>query len=247
MPAKLVQSMGSKDECDLNAITNSVVDDVINVVKDQKRYFIVAHSYGTISAMKLASTLEKRGKLGHVVIIDGAPRYLIKLLHGLRRNTSQTDNLENDLIMILFTHLCNADQLDGFIKRLTNCDKLSSKVELIGDFVTPEMKATYSAKYLFNVTVAVLNRLKALVKFNVQLDHTDELTAVMESKLKSPITLIRPTQTSIADISEDYDLHKYSECEVCVKYVDGNHLTVIENVELSNILNDLITSDMGES
>lgn len=247
IPAKLLQLMSSKDECDLNAIANSVRDDVIKLFDHQKRYFIVAHSYGTICALKLASVLEKRGKLGQVVIIDGAPRYLVKLLQGIRRNTSQTENLENDLIMVCFAHFCNSDQLDEFIKKLANCDKLSSKMELIADFVSVEFKTTYSAKYLVNVIVAVLNRLKALAKFNVLLDNTDELTAVLDSKLKSPITLIRPSQTVISDISKDYDLHKYSECEINVKYVDGNHLTVIENVELSNILNGLTSSELIES
>lgn len=247
VPAKLVQLMGSKDECDLNAITNSVRDDVIKLVDNQKRYFIAAHSYGTITALKLASALEKRGKLGQVVIIDGSPRYLVKLLQGIRRSTSQTDNLENDLIMICFAHFCNSDKIDEFIKRLANCDKLSAKEELFTDFVSAEFKTTYSAKYLVNLIVAVLNRLKALAKFNVLLDNTDELTAVLDTKLKSPITLIRPTQTVISDISEDYDLHKYTECEINVKYVDGNHLTVIDNVELSNILNGLSSSELIES
>lgn len=247
LPAKLVQLMSSKDECDLNAIANSVRDDVIKLVDSQKRYFVVAHSYGALAALKLASTLEKRGKLGHVVIIDGSPRYLVKLLQGIRRSTSQTDNLENDLIMICFAHFCNSDQLDEFIKKLANCNDLSSKEELIADFVSAEFKSTYSAKYLVNLIVAVLNRLKALAKFNISLDNTDELTAVLDAKLKSPITLIRPTQTVISDISEDYDLHKYSECEVVVKYVDGNHLTVIDNVELSNILNSLTTTELTES
>lgn len=247
VPAKLLQLMGSKDESDLNAIANSVRDEVINFVDKQRRYFIVAHSFGTLTAMKLASSLEQRGKLGQIVIIDGSPRYLIKLLHGIRRSTSQTENLENDLIMILYTHFCNSDQLDGFIKNLSKCDKLSSKVELIANFVSSEFKATYSKAYLLNLIRAVMNRLIALVKFNVLLDNKDELTAVIDTKLKSPITLIRPTQTVIADISEDYDLHKYSECEVNVKYVDGNHLTVIENQGLSYILNELISSEITKS
>lgn len=247
LPAKLVQMMSSKDECDLNAIANSVRDDVIKLVDSQKRYFIVAHSYGAIAALKLASTLEKRGKLGQIVIIDGAPRYLVKLLQGIRRSTSQTDNLENDLIMICFAHFCNSDQLDEFIKKLAHCDSLSSKEELMADFVSTEFKSTYSAKYLINLSVAVLNRLKALAKLNILLDNTDELAAVLDSKLKSPITLIRPTQTVISDISEDYDLHKYTECEINVKYMDGSHLTVIDNPELSNILNGLTSSELIES
>lgn len=247
VPAKLLQLMGSKDANDLNGIANTVRDDVIKLFDSQRRYFIVAHSFGTLTAMKLASSLEQRGKLGHIVIIDGSPRYLVKLLHGIRRSTSQTDNLENDLIMILYMHFCNSDQLDAFIKNLVKHDKLSAKVELIADFVSPEFKATYSKPYLLNLIRAVLNRLIALVKLNVLLDNKDELSAIIDAKLKSPITLIRPRQTAIADISEDYDLHKYSECEINMKYIDGNHLTVIENVELSHILNDLISSEIIKS
>lgn len=239
--------MKSRDETDLDVIANSLIDEVSELFAQQKEYFIVGHSFGTLMAMKLAALLEKQGKLGKIVLIDGSPKYLLKLMEGIRRNASQTDNIENDLIMILYTHFCSCDHIDGFVKKLTNCDSISRKVALVTEFVSTEFKETYSEKYLIDVVVAVLNRLRSLVQLNKKMNESDELTAVIGGQLKSAITLIRPTQTSVADIAEDYDLNKYSENDVNIKYLDGDHLTVIENIELSNILNDLISHEQRES
>lgn len=247
-PAKLIQLMKSGDEIDLDVIANSLIDDVSGIFAQQNEYFIVGHSFGTLIAMKIAALLEKRGQLGQIVLIDGSPKFLLKLLQGIRRNASQTDNIENDLIMIVYVHLCSVDNLDGFIKKLTSCDSLSRKVDLITEFVSNKFKSNYSEKHLRNIIVAVLNRLKYLVRLNVQMnDAMEEHTAVIDARLKSPITLIRPTQKSVADITENYDLQEYSEGGVNIRYVDGNHLTVIENVELSNILNELSSRGPRES
>lgn len=239
--------MHSRTECDLSAITNTVITDAIDLFHHQKDYFIVGHSFGSLIALKIASYLEKHGKIGNVVLIDGSPKYLVKLLQGIRRNTSQTDNIENDLILILFTQLSSVDHLDDFVKKLSNCDNLSNKINLIMEYVSNEFRANYSVEHLQNIAVAVFNRLKLLVELDAQMNETNELTAIIDRKLKSQITLIRPTQTSIADISENYDLHKYSECAVNVKYLDGNHLTVIENIELSKTLNEIIAHGLNES
>lgn len=246
-PAKLIQMMKTRTESDLNVISNSLIEEVSASFSHQNEYFIVGHSFGTLIAMKIAALLEKRGKLGHIVLIDGSPKYLLKLMQGIRRNTSQTANIENDLIMILFTHFCSLDHLDGFVKKLSNYDNLSKKIDLITEFVSLEFKAIYSKRYLHNIIVAVFNRLKLLADLNDHINETNELNAVIDTKLKSPITLIRPTQTSVADIADDYDLRTYSECAVNVKYINGNHLTVIENIELSNTLNDLSSHGLSES
>lgn len=250
IPAKLIQLMKTGHESDLNVIANSLIGEVSEVFSQQKKYFIVGHSFGTLIALKIAALLEKRGQLGHVVLIDGSPKFLLKLMQGIRRSApSQTNNIENDLIMILYAHLCSYDQLDGFIKKLTNCGMdLTKKMDLITEFVSNEFTANYSAKYLRSVIVAVLNRLKFLVRLNTQMnDETEECTALIDARLKSPITLIRPTQKSVADIAENYDLHIYSEREVNIKFVDGDHLSVIENVVLSNILNELSAHSSSES
>lgn len=221
----------------LDAIANSVFEELFTSFANQSQYYLVAHSFGTLVALRLASMLEKMGKYGQLILIDGSPGYLHRLAQGLRRASQSNDSLENDLIMVLFTHFCNSDLSEGFLKNLQSCeDNLSKKIDLLGSHVSDEFKSIYSETYLRNIIVAIVNRLKVVMSLNVE---KDALNGVMDVKLKSTITLIRPTQATFADIVEDYDLNKYTEKEVAIKYVDGNHLTVLEHVELTNILNNI--------
>lgn len=235
--------MKSRNEMDLNSIANTVIDEVYQRFADQNEYYIVGHSFGTYIAMKLASMLEKRGKIGHVILIDGSPSHLYRLAHGLRRAV-QTGDAENDLIMVLFAHFCSTDLLDSFAKKLSTCNNLPTKIEIISEFVSTEFKINYSKQYLHNIIGAVLNRLKLVMNLNFE---KNELAGVIDTKLKSFITLVRPTQASFTDIVEDYDLHKYTQQKVNIKYVDGNHLTVLKNIELTNILNKITSQRSNES
>lgn len=227
--------MKSRNEIDLTAICTTVIDDVHQQFANQNEFYIVGHSFGTFVAMKIASMLEKRGKIGHIILIDGSPNHLFRLAQGLHRSI-QTDNPENDLIMILFAHFLSNDRTESFTKKLTACNNLSMKIEVIGEFVSSEFKTNYTKQYLHNIIGAMLNRLKLVMKLNFE---NDSMAGILDAKLKSIITLIRPTQASFTDITEDYDLHKYTEQKVNVKYVDGNHLTVLENIELTHILNGI--------
>ncbi|XP_031638918.1 fatty acid synthase-like, partial [Contarinia nasturtii] len=234
-PSKVLQFMKSQHLTDLNAVVNSVFDEVYQIFSNQAEYCIVGHSFGSLIALKVASMLEKLGKVGRVILIDGSPEYLFRLSEGLHRST-QTGNHENDLIMILFTHFCSSEFLDDFIKKLQACDNLSLKIDLISTYMSTEFKTNYSKKYINDITVAILNRLKIIMSMS---ENKDAMYGIMDVKLKSPITLIRPTQASFADIVEDYDLRKYSEQEITIKYIEGHHLSVLENIELTNILNNI--------
>lgn len=236
IPAKLLQLMKSRNEDDLNEIVNSVIEEIHQSFINQKKFFVVGHSFGTLIALKIASMLENLGQIGHVVLIDGSPEYLQRLAQGLRRAAQTKDSIENDLIMVLFSHFCSSEHLDVVSNKVVASESLTSKIEVISEFALNEFKENYSQQYLHNILVAIFHRLKVVMNLSVK---DDEITAVMDKKLKSAITLIRPTQASFTDIVEDYSLHKYTEHGVTIKYVDGNHLTVLENVELANILNEL--------
>lgn len=242
--SKVLQLMKSRDASDLNGIVNSIIDDVYPIFAHQKEYYVIGHSFGALVAMKIASMLEKMGKIGHVILIDGSPDQLVKLTRGMHRATKIHDNLEDDLITVLFRHFCSSELLDGFIAKLVACENLSRKIELLSGHISSEFKSNYSEKYMLSMLKASFNRLKVIMNLNIE---ADKLANIMDHKLKSTITLIRPTQTSFAQIADDYELHKYSEREIIVKYVDGNHLTVLENIELANILNELTSQTIHES
>lgn len=210
----------------------------------QKEFFIVGHSFGSLIALRIASMLEKLGKVGRLVLIDGSPEYLFRLTHGICQGNHVEGDIENDLFMILYFQICQSESVGDFVKGLIACKDITSKIDCLAQFTTPEFNEKYSKDYLYNVTVAILNRLKIIVTLDI---GKDEMAGFLDTKLKSPITLIRPTEVSFADIEEDYNLNKFSENEVNVKYVEGHHLSVLENIELTNILNDIISQESSQS
>lgn len=241
LPAKVLQLMKSREETTLDAVANSVIQDVYDSFGNQKEFFIVGHSFGTLIAVKIASLLEKRGRVGHIVLIDGSPAYLKRLAQGLVKSAN-VENYTDILFMTIFVHLCRSEFQDTFTETLAKCTDIQEKINLVIGALSEKIKATYSIEYLKKIITAILNRLKVVVSLNVE---GDEINTVMDKKLKSEITLIRPTQVSFADIAEDYDLHKYTEKDVTIKYVDGNHLTVLENNELANLINNITTSNQS--
>lgn len=242
--AKVLQLMKSRDQSDLTGIANSVFDEVSHMFTNQMKYYVIGHSFGTLIALRLASMLEKLGKIGHVILIDGSPEYLLKLAQGVHKATKIHDNLEDDLLMILFLHFCGHDHSDTFATKLVEYKGLLPKIELMTEYVSSEFKANYSKKYLMYHIEAILNRLKIVMSLDV---GDNKVADIVEHKLKSEITLIRPTQASFTKIADNYELQKYTEREVNVKYIDGNHLSVLENIDLANILNEITAEASDKS
>lgn len=243
MTALLLQLMKSRNETTLDGIADSVIDTVYQSFKDQDKFLLVGHSFGTLITLKIAALLEKLGKTGHLILIDGSPAYLKRLAQGLVR-TAQIDNnhIEDLLVMVMFNHFCSSDVRERFVSKLALCGSWHSKIQLILEFVSTELKATYSKDYLANIIVAILNRLKVVISLNLE---NDEVGAVMDTKLKSSITLIRPTQASFTDIVEDYGLHKFTEQPIIVHYIEGGHLSILENVDLAHTINRITDSTLS--
>lgn len=58
-------------------------------------------------------------------------------------------------------------------------------------------------------------------------------------KIRSPIVLIRPTDAIVSDIDEDYELPRCTEGLVTLKFIDGNHQSILENPKLVEIINEM--------
>lgn len=234
--------MESRNEATINGIANAEIDIVHQAFKDQEKYVLVAHSFGTLIALKLAALLEERGKTGHLILLDGSPMYLKRLAQGIVRTARCNEEVEDELITIMFDHFGSTDLRDQFMAKLATCDRWPAKVQIVMDFLSDEFRTTYSVEYLSNIIVAVLNRLKVVVSLHM---GNDELAAVAEVKLKSTITLVRPTQASFSDLVEDYGLQQYTEQPIIVHYIEGHHLSILENAELANTINRITDTTLS--
>ncbi|CAL1671642.1 unnamed protein product, partial [Lasius platythorax] len=57
------------------------------------------------------------------------------------------------------------------------------------------------------------------------------------SRIKSPITLLKPTLSHVYEIEEDYGLHKITQNRVEVHYITGDHLTILKNEKVTAAIN----------
>lgn len=101
--------------------------------------------------------------------------------------------------------------------------RLDKVVEMASD------QYLYSQEYLRTMANCLFARIKMVINYEPESNHV----------LKSPITLVRPTEISIVDVEEDYGIHKLTNGNTNVKYVEGNHLTMLENSKLVQIINEL--------
>lgn len=213
-------------------ITTPLMSDVNECFADQKDFYIIGYSYGCLIAMEIAKALEKSGRKGRIVLLDGAPVYLKCLALGVAKSAAKDENVENALIMVMLKNFSNEILSEAILPKLNDCKDFDSKFQLILELLPDAIKSSNSEAYIKNIMFAMLNRLKALFKIN-----TDEKVN-NDEKINSPILLVRPSNAAVTDIADDYELSNYANGEIIVKYINGNHITILDNDELVGTINE---------
>ncbi|KAI8033272.1 hypothetical protein M5D96_013972, partial [Drosophila gunungcola] len=196
------------------------------ILKQSEPFYVIGYSYGTFVALELAKLLENSGFRGNIMLLDGAPHFLKKLtnLH-LGENFS-----DNNLYDLIFTSIVNQifpeETKESTSEVFYTLDTLSEKMSLFMDYV--EKQNIYSKEYSATMVHAMFKRVKMASSFDL-----DSIR-----KIKSPITLVRPTEVSLHDIDEDYCISLLTSGKVTLKVIEGNHTTMLDNPLLSQIIND---------
>lgn len=99
-------------------------------------------------------------------------------------------------------------------------------------YISLMKKREYSDAYLKEIGFGLINRVKMV------LSEKEEYSG---EKIKSNITLIRPSTNLVVDIDKDYNLNQYTNGQVFVKFMDGNHLTILDNAELYKTIDEIST------
>lgn len=174
--------------------------------------------------MELVRVFESHGNIGKLILVDGSPEF-IKNLMGKYFGDLTDENMLTKIISFILLQLSPEEKQEDLIKKLTNL-VIEDKYKILKEYV--EKHSKYSADYMVNLTKGMINRLKIAYNYEFAM------------KLKSPILLIRPKEISLTDIAEDYGLGKVTSGKVEVKFVDGNHTTILDNLELVQMVNDFV-------
>lgn len=228
LPSYILQLSNTAAEKTIQSITTSIFDAVKSQVFSKKEFFyLVGYSFGSYVTLELARQLEECGMKGHVLLIDGAPNFLKQLSYGHLTTEVNDEVLQMLLVVGIVQNVFPDENPEDLIAALSKCETWEDKVDFLAIY-SKKADTEYSEPYLRNMMEALYNRLKIVFSFD-----TKNVT-----KIKSSITLVRPTEVAVVDIDEDYELSKYTEGSITLKFLEGNHTTMLDNPKLSLIINE---------
>lgn len=203
-----------------------LLQSVKSLFKSSDPYYIVGYSFGALVAIQLASLLEKAGYRGQLTLIDGAPHFLKKLTLAHLGENFKDEDLYTLLLSSIVNQIFPEESTESASEMFMKLETLNDKMIKFMEYVNKQN--LYSREYSEAIVVAMFNRINMAVNYN--------LTEI--EQIKSPITLIRPSEVSMQDIAEDYELSKITKGTVTLKFVEGNHTTMLDNPTLPQYIND---------
>lgn len=200
----------------------------IKALFNKKEFFyLIGYSFGSLLILELARILEECGMMGHVLLIDGSPSFL-KQLSKAKISTEITDESMQLMLTIAIVHnIFPEESPDEIMSKLTVCKTWNDKVSKLCEFGKAS-NSEYTENYLRSMTHGMYRRLKMVMEYDTK----------NVKKIKTGITLVRPTEVAVVEIDEDYELSKYTEGKVNLKFIEGNHITMLDNSKLSDIINE---------
>lgn len=224
----MLQLMSTQNIMSIQEVTKAIFRDVREEVfsKDKENFYLVGYSFGALITIKLAKLLEDLGLRGQIVLVDGAPTFLKKLVVDQMPTMNSDEGVQIVLISGIMRTVFPEEKID-VMQVMKNNPTWEARVEKVIEMATEQY--LYSNDYLRTMANCLFQRIKMVIDYKNEANQT----------LKSPITLVRPTEISIVDVEEDYGIHKLTNGTTSVKYVEGNHLTMLENPKLIQIINEL--------
>jgi fatty acid synthase len=198
---------------------------VAELFDTKEHFYLVGYSFGAFLTLELARMLEESGKKGHVVLIDGAPLFLKKLAVD-QMTTSYSDEA---IQLVLFSGILRnvfPDENINVLTLLKEDQSWDERLDRMLEFCKDQ--SVYSIDYLRKMAYALFQRIKLTLEFDL-----DNVTPI-----KSVVTLVRPNEVSVVDIDEEYGLTRYSKQSIVLKFINGNHITMLENPKLPQIINE---------
>lgn len=205
-----------------------LMQDVLGLYENETTFILIGYSYGAMMTLKLAKTLEEMGKTGKVIIIDGSPELLKRLVTEIPVESENFDESIQKLLLHQAFKLILPTDASGRLAQVVIQKGWEAKLQKIDELYN-DFKL-YKKDYVLKSLSALFNRIKLLLEMDLKYFRPLDST---------PLTLLKPTETSLATINADYGLGIYSPAnEISIHVMNGNHVTIMENVDLPNAINN---------
>lgn len=199
---------------------------ILNVFKTSRRFILISHSFGASVALELARRLEADGLTGRLLLIDGHPVMVKQMGVNAFEGRDITYTTTIDVIMENFLSLILPDMdLANIIETLSKHKSIETKIAAFEGF--PPIRK-FKGSWMREFISGLVNRLSMI------LNASDEAF----ERIRSPVTLVRPNECSSEKESDKSELVKRTKGPVNVTYVDGSHITMLENGNLLVFINN---------
>ncbi|XP_067207291.1 fatty acid synthase-like [Linepithema humile] len=194
-------------------------------LKNEKKVVITGYSFGSILAIELIKRLEATDTKSRLVLIDGAPEYI---MHSeLNMLSAMSDEELQINIMINIIKIYETKISEEVLLELRKCETWEERFEIF---------ATYFLKVNSLLSHSNLQTLYTTIYKNVLAIRQYDSSTL--PRIKSPITLLKPTLSYAPELEEDYGLYKITENKVVVHHVEGNHVTILGNEKVVAVINE---------
>lgn len=192
----------------------------------KKFFYLVSHSFGSLLAIEVARNLEAMNMKGHIISIDGSASFAKQVCIASLQSDDSDKNYEIKLILSVVREINPAEDLKLFAEKLLQHSTWNEKTGCLFNYLQSiNYPVVPSGVDIFN---GVYKKMSGIMSYTFS-----------GSKIKSNITLLRAKSVALANISETYDLDSNTDGKVDVKYLDGSHLTIIQNAAIVDFIKDL--------
>lgn len=202
------------------------MQEIFELFKVDSTFLIISYSFGSLLSLKIASVLEKFGKTGRILLIDGAPKLLKRIVAEQLPENFTIEDVRKMILVIAIQ--VSYQTYDGkIVKAVLDEKSWDDHIKKFIELYPGEIP--YSEEYVTNMLNALVQR--TVIASNLSLDDYPKIR-------KSSCILIRPTEQTVSDMEKDYGLSKYFTTVVNVKFLEGSHATVLDNSKLDDLINN---------
>lgn len=213
----VLQHKNSRTNSTFSDLIDSIVPSVLKLYEKCDRFNIIAHSFGTLIALKMASALETRGLHGKLLLVDGSPKAVAQMMSKFGDSDNAVFDGLNDFLAV---------NNKEFYEKVKKCRSLDEKIEIVRLLQSRSQKFSFAA--IKNAFTTMARKTRFNVEFNANNFKTLENTHLQLARQK-------PTVKN-NEMDHDYGLSDISLRPVDVIFIKGSHSTVLLSAELNKLV-----------
>ncbi|CAG9832335.1 unnamed protein product [Diabrotica balteata] len=229
-PAISYQYWDCVDYANVQVLAESLLPKVEDRINKNKKFKIIAYSFGSAIALEVVHLLENKGYIGDVIIIDGGPTFTSKITQPFKALSE--GEYQTSLMCYLLTSSVTSDIILKQQENIFKCSTWNEKLDFCLDILKQNNFSEESIAFNRFLVNGIYN------KTQLAMNYVQSFT-----KVKSKITLIVPEETIIPDIEPDRGVPSIAVNEVDIITAKGNHVSVLEGEEIGNIVNSILNKN----